>query len=66
MILISPKQIREATFTTRHHWLHGDCYDADEVDELLDQAALSLQIVSENYLLMQKQLLERNYRHEIH
>lgn len=54
MMLITPQQIQNATFTTHHHLLDGDCYNADEVDQLLDQAALSLQIVSQQLLRKEK------------
>ena len=44
MALITPHEIRCRLFTTRG-WLHQS-YDADEVDDLLDDAADSLQQVS--------------------
>ena len=44
MALITPHEIRSWRFTTRG-WLHQS-YDADEVDDLLDDAADSLQRVS--------------------
>lgn len=44
MALITPHEIRSWRFTTRG-WLHQS-YDADEVDDLLDDAADSLQQVS--------------------
>ena len=44
MTLITPREIRSWRFTTRG-WLHQS-YDADEVDDLLDDAADSLQQVS--------------------
>ena len=44
MALITPYEIRSWRLTTRG-WLHQS-YDADEVDDLLDDAADSLQQVS--------------------
>ena len=44
MALITPHEIRSWRFTTRG-WLHQS-YDADEVDDLLDDAADSLEQVS--------------------
>ena len=44
MTLITPHEIRCRLFTTRG-WLHQS-YDADEVDDLLDDAADSLERVS--------------------
>ena len=44
MTLITPHEIRSWRFTTRG-WLHQG-YDADEVDDLLDDAADSLERVS--------------------
>lgn len=44
MTLITPHEIRCRLFTTRG-WLHQG-YDADEVDDLLDDAADSLEQVS--------------------
>ena len=44
MALITPHEIRCRLFTTRG-WLHQS-YDADEVDDLLDDAADSLEQVS--------------------
>ena len=44
MALITPHEIRCRLFTTRG-WLHQG-YDADEVDDLLDDAADSLERVS--------------------
>lgn len=44
MALITPHEIRSRLLTTRG-WLHQS-YDADEVDDLLDDAADSLQQVS--------------------
>ena len=44
MALITPHEIRTRLFTT-HGWLHQS-YDADEVDDLLDDAADSLERVS--------------------
>ncbi len=44
MALITPHEIRCRLFTTRG-WLHQS-YDADEVDDLLDDAADSLERVS--------------------
>ena len=44
MALITPHDIRCRLFTTRG-WLHQG-YDADEVDDLLDDAADSLELVS--------------------
>lgn len=44
MALITPHEIRSWRFTTRG-WLHQS-YDADEVDDLLDDAADSLERVS--------------------
>ena len=44
MTLITPHDIRCRLFTTRG-WLHQS-YDADEVDDLLDDAADSLERVS--------------------
>ena len=44
MALITPHEIRCRLFTTRG-WLHQG-YDADEVDDLLDDAADSLEQVS--------------------
>ena len=44
MTLITPYEIRCRLFTTRG-WLHQS-YDADEVDDLLDDAADSLEQVS--------------------
>ena len=44
MVLITPHEIRSRRITTRG-WLHQS-YDADEVDDLLDDAADSLQQVS--------------------
>ena len=44
MALITPHEIRSWRFTTRG-WLHQS-YDADEVDDLLDDAADSLAQVS--------------------
>ena len=44
MALITPYDIRSWQFTTRG-WLHQG-YDADEVDDLLDDAADSLEQVS--------------------
>lgn len=44
MTLITPHEIRCWLFTTRG-WLHQG-YDADEVDDLLDDAADSLELVS--------------------
>ena len=44
MALITPYEIRCRLFTTRG-WLHQG-YDADEVDDLLDDAADSLEQVS--------------------
>ena len=44
MALITPREIRTRLLTTRG-WLHQG-YDADEVDDLLDDAADSLEQVS--------------------
>ena len=44
MALITPHEIRSRRITTRG-WLHPS-YDADEVDDLLDDAADSLEQVS--------------------
>ena len=44
MALITPHEIRSRRITTRG-WLHQS-YDADEVDDLLDDAADSLEWVS--------------------
>ena len=44
MTLITPHEIRSRRLTTRG-WLHQS-YDADEVDDLLDDAADSLEQVS--------------------
>ena len=44
MALITPHEIRSRRITTRG-WLHQS-YDADEVDDLLDDAADSLEQVS--------------------
>ncbi|WP_288805057.1 DivIVA domain-containing protein [uncultured Bifidobacterium sp.] len=44
MALITPHEIRSRLLTTRG-WLHQG-YDADEVDDLLDDAADSLEQVS--------------------
>ena len=43
MALITPREIRCRLFTTRG-WLHQS-YDADEVDDLLDDAAHSMEQV---------------------
>lgn len=63
MALITPHEIRSWRFTTRG-WLHQS-YDADEVDDLLDDAADSLEQVSLWALITHSRMhaLQAGHRH---
>lgn len=63
MTLITPHEIRCRLFTTRG-WLHQG-YDADEVDDLLDDAADSLEQVSLWALITHSRMhaLEAGHQH---
>ena len=63
MTLITPHEIRSRRFTTRG-WLHQS-YDADEVDDLLDDAADSLERVSLWALITHSRMhaLQAGHRH---
>ena len=66
MALITPYEIRSWQFTTRG-WLHQG-YDADEVDDLLDDAADSLEWVSLWALITHSRMhaLQAGHRHRRH
>lgn len=63
MALITPHEIRCRLFTTRG-WLHQS-YDADEVDDLLDDAADSLEQVSRWALITHSRMraLQAGHQH---
>ena len=63
MALITPHEIRCQLFTTRG-WLHQS-YDADEVDDLLDDAADSLELVSRWALITHSRMhaLQAGHQH---
>ena len=66
MALITPHEIRCRLFTTRG-WLHQG-YDADEVDDLLDDAADSLERVSLWALITHSRMhaLQAGHQHRRH
>ncbi|MBI0089182.1 DivIVA domain-containing protein [Bifidobacterium sp. W8113] len=66
MALITPHEIRCRLFTTRG-WLHQS-YDADEVDDLLDDAADSLELVSLWALITHSRMraLQAGHQHRRH
>ena len=66
MALITPHEIRSRRLTTRG-WLHQS-YDADEVDDLLDDAADSLQQVSLWALITHSRMhaLQAGHQHRRH
>ena len=63
MTLITPHEIRTRLLTTRG-WLHQG-YDADEVDDLLDDAADSLERVSRWALITHSRMhaLQAGHQH---
>ena len=63
MALITPHEIRSRLLTTRG-WLHQS-YDADEVDDLLDDAADSLERVSLWALIVasRQHAINSNHKH---
>lgn len=60
--IISPRDVREKQFTTRHGMWSGDWYQADEVDEFLDQVAATLELVGADNIRLTRRLKlrERN------
>ena len=66
MALITPHEIRTRLLTTRG-WLHQG-YDADEVDDLLDDAADSLERVSLWALITHSRMhaLQAGHQHRRH
>ncbi len=66
MALITPYEIRNRMFTMRG-WLHQG-YDADEVDDLLDDAAESLEQVSMWALIIgsRQHAISSRHRHRRH
>lgn len=58
-LFITAREVREATFTTRRHLWHGDCYAADEVDDLLERCIATLELQHEANIQLTQQLLER-------
>ena len=63
MALITPREIRCRLFTTRGILHQG--YDADEVDDLLDDAADSLERVSQWALIVgsRQHAINSNHKH---
>ncbi|WP_407712189.1 DivIVA domain-containing protein [Bifidobacterium tsurumiense] len=47
MWLLTPEDVRQAEFHTKTHpFTHRDCYDADEVDDFLEQVETTIAVLA--------------------